>query len=127
MQVNERINDRTSTTSTRTVENNYPVWVGGGSTTTTRTDVARVQAACTDAGISWSKQAATMTQRWLAEGFAVEVLINYAIEETALAPYPSFRYVAAIMRRLREEGLYTMRDVTRSEMQRAARRGESAF
>jgi DNA replication protein DnaD len=89
-------------------------------TTTRRTeDVQAVKRAAADAGIAWSKQAETMVTRWL-DLVPAAVIIDYAISETAFAPYPSMRYVAAIMKRLLASGIKTVAEARGTEPRRAA-------
>lgn len=96
-------------------------------TTTRRTDtenaINQVKRAAADAGISWSKQAETMARRWL-DTVPAELIIDYAIAEAAFAPYPSFRYVAAIMKRLLTSGIHTLEEARGTSAPKAARSAE---
>jgi DnaD/phage-associated family protein len=58
-----------------------------------------------------------MIRGWMSEGIE-QAVIEYAVTETGMAPRPSWRYMIAIMNRIRAEGLHTLAEVEEAQRRR---------
>lgn len=65
-------------------------------------------------GIRWTPQLQTMAAAWLRQ-VSVDLVTDYALPAVAMAPHPSARYLAAIMRRCLGSGYKTAAEAYRHD------------
>lgn len=84
--------------------------------TSTSTSIAdavhQIILAARSAGLQLNAATLGLVRSWLAQGITPELVLDYIIPETALAPRPSIRYAAAIANRLIKAGIRTVEQAT---------------
>ncbi len=67
-------------------------------------------------GISMNAATLHLVNGWLLAGLSEELVIDYVLAETAMAPRPTIRYAAAIANRLIKSGIRTLDQARRPKV-----------